>query len=214
MSGGIRVPHTHHVLLQLLTAAGVLALLTLVPGPDMAVVTRRALVAGRADALRAAAGVVLGLMVWGSLAVLGLTALLAASPAAYTVVKTLGVLYLLWLGLQALRARGHGTEVAEVPLRGRPLLTGLTTNLLNPKIAVFYTALLPTLAPPSLPGGWALAVLVLVHGALTLAWLGACAHVLARTRAVAGRPALRRALDRVTGVALLAFAVRLAASSA
>jgi threonine/homoserine/homoserine lactone efflux protein len=117
MSGGVRAPHTHHVLLQLLTAAGVLGLLTLVPGPDMAVVTRQALVAGRADAFRAAAGVVLGLMVWGSLAVLGPTALLAASPTA-----------------------------------------------------------------------------------------GA--------RAVAERPALRRALDRVTGVVLVAFAVRLAAFQA
>jgi threonine/homoserine/homoserine lactone efflux protein len=136
---------------QLLAAAGVLALLTLVPGPDLAVVTRRAVADGRRGGIRAAAGVMSGLLIWGSLAVLGLTALLAASPRTYLVVKLAGVVYLTFLGVQALRRRERPDVPVGAPVaRRRPFLTGLVTNLLNPKIAVFYTALLPTLAPASL----------------------------------------------------------------
>lgn len=206
--------HTGRVLIHLLAATGVLALLTVVPGPDMAVVTRRALVGGRSDALRAAVGVVTGLLVWGSLAVLGLTALIAASPTAYLVVKVLGVAYLAFLGLQALRRNGDEEEGAAPSPKGRkPFLTGLSTNLVNPKIAVFYAAVLPTLAPPSLGAPWGLATLVLVHAALTLAWLSGYAHLLTRARTIVDRPQVRRALDRVTGVVLVGFAVRLAAEA-
>ncbi|MER7332870.1 MULTISPECIES: LysE family translocator [unclassified Micromonospora] len=202
------------MVLHLLAAAGVLGLLTLVPGPDMAVVTRRALVGGRSEALRAGVGVVCGLLVWGSLAVLGLTALLTASPGAYLVVKVVGVAYLLFLGFQALRRGKDDSAVASAaPTKGRPFLTGLATNLLNPKIAVFYTALLPTLAPPSL-GAWGLGALVLIHAVLTLGWLSGYAYALNRARALLERPRVRRALDRVTGVVLIAFAVRLATERA
>lgn len=199
------------MLVHLLAAAGVLALLTIVPGPDMAVVTRRALVDGRGDAVRAAGGIVCGLLVWGTLAVLGLTALLAASPTGYLVVKTLGAGYLLLLAFQALR--GHETEngrVQTAPVNAEPFLTGLAGNLLNPKIAVFYTALLPTLSPPSLHGAWGLVTLVLIHAVLSFSWLTGYAYALTRARAVFERPRVRRTLDRVTGVVLVAFAVRLA----
>lgn len=204
------------MLSHLLVATGVLALLTVLPGPDMAVITRAALAGGRQAATRAAAGIVTGLLVWGSLAVLGLTALLTASPRAYLVVKVLAVLYLLYLGVQAFRTQhapvaGIDVELTPPPstTARAPFLTGLTTDLLNPKIAVFYTAMLPTLAPPSLPGARGLAVLVVIHVALTFAWQVGYAHLLTRARHVVGRPAVRRALDRVTGVALIGFAVRL-----
>ena len=210
---------------HLLIATGVLALLTVLPGPDMAVITRTALVGGRRAATRAAAGIVTGLLVWGSLAVLGLTALLTASPRAYLVVKVLAVLYLLVLGVQAFRTRqpplaAGGPDVADPDVRASqpgaraPFLTGLTTDLLNPKIAVFYTAMLPTLAPPSIPGAPGLALLVVIHVTLTFAWQVGYAHLLTRARHVIGRPAVRRALDRVTGVALIGFAVRLATEHA
>lgn len=207
------------MLSHLLVATGVLALLTVLPGPDMAVITRAALVGGREAATRAAAGIVTGLLVWGTLAVLGLTALLTASPRAYLVVKVLAVLYLLYLGVQAFRTR-HAAVTGELELTQpsatarAPFLTGLTTDLLNPKIAVFYTAMLPTLAPPSMPGARGLAVLVVIHVALTFAWQVGYAHLLTRARHVVGRPAVRRALDRITGVALIGFAVRLATDHA
>ena len=197
------------MLLQFLAAAGVLGLLTLAPGPDMAVVTRRSVVGGRRDALRAAMGVVCGLLVWGSLALLGLTALLTAFPKAYLFIKVVGVGYLVFLGVQALRgSEDHSTTAAAAPVRGRPFLTGLATNLLNPKIAIFYAALLPTLAPPA-SGAWGLGALVLIHAALGLIWLSGYAYALDRASAVLQRPRVRRTIDRLTGIVLLGFAIRL-----
>ncbi len=102
---------------------------------------------------------------------LGLTAVLTASPTAYLVLKVVGVGYLIFLGMQALRnGEYHRPAAMATPGRGRPFITGLPTILLNAKIAVFYAALLPTLAPTA-SGAWGLGMLVLIHAGLTLAWL-------------------------------------------
>ncbi|GAB2834482.1 LysE family translocator [Streptomyces daliensis] len=207
---------------QLFAAAGVLALLTLVPGPDMAVVTRRSLTSGPADGYRTAGGIVAGLLVWGVLAVVGLAAVLAASAVAYTVVKVLGVLYLLYLGIQALWNSRRSAPAAPVSeeapsLRsggGSAWRTGLTSNLLNPKIAVFYTGLLPSLAPSDLSVPLGLAILVALHLVMTMAWLSGYVYLVSRARSVFERPRVRRAMDRVTGVVLIAFGVRLATEGA
>ncbi|SDK33541.1 LysE family translocator [Streptomyces indicus] len=203
---------------QLLAATGVLAVLTMVPGPDMAVVTRRSLVSGWRDGLRTVGGITAGLLVWGALAVVGLAAVLAASATAYTIVKLAGAVYLGYLGVQALlqSRRGRSTTdpaaVNSPAPAGNPWRTGLVSNLFNPKIAVFYTGLLPTLAPAGLPPHLGMALLVLVHAALTLTWLGGYVLVLAKARAFFERPAVRRAMDRVTGVVLIGFGIKVAAS--
>ncbi|KOG46842.1 LysE family translocator [Streptomyces decoyicus] len=201
---------------QTAMAAGVLALLTVVPGPDMAVVTKRAIASGRAEALRTAAGITTGLLVWGAFTVVGLAAILAASAEAYFVVKVLGAAYLGFLGLQALWQSRRCAPRAAGPTAtgsGRAYLTGLITNVLNPKIAVFYTGLLPTLAPEDLPSAAGMGLLVLLHAALTLTWLGSYACLVSRARSVFERPRVRRLLDRVTGVVLIGFGVRVAAEA-
>ncbi|MDI3402551.1 LysE family translocator [Streptomyces cavernicola] len=199
---------------QLLAATGVLAVLTMVPGPDMAVVTKRALASGWRDGLRTVGGIAAGLLVWGALTVVGLAAVLAASTTAYTVVKLVGAVYLGFLGVQALlqarRSRSTPSE-ASAPA-GNPWRTGLVSNVFNPKIAVFYTGLLPTLAPTGLAPHFGMTLLVLVHAALTLVWLGGYVLVLAKARAFFERPAVRRAMDRVTGVVLIGFGVKVATS--
>ncbi|MFD8287471.1 LysE family translocator, partial [Streptomyces lavendulae] len=147
------------MLTQLAAATGVLALLTLVPGPDMAIVTRRAVSRGRADGLRTVGGIAAGLLLWGALTVAGLAALLAASAEVYLVVKLAGAAYLCFLGVQSLRRPGGGPEGDPEGAgsgagsggngssgSGSAWRTGLVSNALNPKIAVFYTGLLPTLA--------------------------------------------------------------------
>ncbi|TDC41454.1 LysE family translocator [Micromonospora sp. KC213] len=202
--------------MQTAIAVGVLGLLTVVPGPDMAVVTKRAIASGRAAALRTAAGITTGLLVWGVFTVVGLAAILAASAEAYFVVKILGAAYLVFLGVQALwqsRRPAPRTAGSTATPSARAYLTGLTTNLLNPKIAVFYTGLLPTLAPPELPTPTGLGLLVLLHAALTLTWLGFYAYLVSRARSVFERPRVRRLLDRVTGVVLVGFGVRVAAEA-
>ncbi len=201
------------MLVQFLAAAGVLAVLTVVPGPDMAVTTKRAIASGRQDGLRTVGGITAGLLVWGVLTVAGLAAVLAASAVAYTVVKLAGAAYLVFLGVQALwqsRRGGSGAlPVAGPAATGSPWRTGLVSNVLNPKIAVFYTGLLPTLAPAGLAPQAGMALLVLVHAVLTFVWLGGYV-LLATARAFFERPAVRRALDRVTGVVLVGFGVKVA----
>ncbi|MCZ0997515.1 LysE family translocator [Streptomyces mirabilis] len=205
------------MLTHFMAAIGVLGLLTIVPGPDMAVVTRRALVAGQRDALRTVGGIATGLMIWGALTAAGLAAVLAASPAAYLAVKLLGAGYLVFLGGQALwqhrRSASAGRADAGPASVGGPWRTGLVSNVLNPKIAVFYTGLLPTLAPPQLPATWAMTLLVLMHTLLTLAWLGGYVLLLSKAGQALHRPRIRRALGRTTGVALIGFGLVVASAS-
>lgn len=190
-----------------------LALLTVLPGPDVAVVTRVALSRGRSAAFRTSLGIVCGLAVWGVLTVAGLAAVLAASAEAYTVVRVAGALYLVALGVVTLvRRTPAGEHVTAPPTRGA-WRTGFVSNMLNPKIALFYTGVLPGLVPTDadVPHALLLASLVLVHVVVTLAWLAAYAAMVDRAARVVRRPSVRRALDRVTGVVLVAFGLRVAA---
>ncbi|MFJ8083129.1 LysE family translocator [Streptomyces sp. NPDC096205] len=205
------------MLTHLVAALGVLGLLTIVPGPDMAVVTRRALMAGPGDALRTVAGIATGLLLWGALTVAGLASVLAASPGAYLAVKLIGAGYLVFLGAQALwqnRSAAQAPADSDArPTTGSPWRTGLVGNVLNPKIAVFYTGLLPTLAPPRLPAALAMTLLVLLHAVLTLAWLSGYVLLLARAGHVLRHPRTRRALGRTTGVVLIGFGLMVATSA-
>lgn len=203
------------MLTHFMAAIGVLGLLTIVPGPDMAVVTRRALVAGPGDGLRTVGGIATGLLLWGALTVAGLAAVLAASSAVYLAVKLLGAGYLVFLGAQALwRHRSAAPAVTtESDPAGSPWRTGLVSNVLNPKIAVFYTGLLPTLAPPGLPTDWALTLLVLLHTTLTLAWLGGYVLLLSKAGPVLQQPRIQRVLGRTTGVTLVGLGLVVATAS-
>jgi threonine/homoserine/homoserine lactone efflux protein len=199
-----------------LDACLLLALLVMVPGPDFAVVARFAVAGRSGDGRRAAYGVVLGLLGWGLATALGLAALLAASAALFDVVRLLGAVYLLALGLLLLvRSAGGEAASAEGPAGSdaRPFRTGLTTNLLNPKIAVFYTAVLPSLVPGGVAAAPWLALLVLTHVALSFLWLAASATLLSRGRSRLGRPPVRRALEGATGAVLVGFGLELARSS-
>lgn len=205
------------MLTHLAAALGVLAVLTVVPGPDMAVVTRRAVLVGPGDALRTVAGIATGLLVWGALTVVGLAAVLAASPAGYLTMRLLGAGYLVFLGAQALwqhrRSAPAPAHAGTRPATGAPWRTGLVSNVLNPKIAVFYTGLLPTLAPPHMPTAWAMTLLVLLHTALTVAWLGSYVCLLSKAGRVLEKPRVRRALGRTTGAVLIGFGVWVATAS-
>ncbi|OIJ85726.1 LysE family translocator [Streptomyces monashensis] len=205
------------MLTHLAAAVGVLALLTIVPGPDMAVVTRRALTSGTGDALRTAGGTAAGLLLWGALTVAGLAAVLAGSPNAYLAVRLLGAGYLVFLGAQSLWQHRRGATVPTrtgTPARdGNPRRTGLVSNALNPEIAVFYTGLLPAPAPPRLPTAWAMTLLVLLHIGLTLIWLAGYVLLLAKAGLLLHTPRVRRALGRVTGVVLIGFGLVVATTA-
>ncbi|MEU9499829.1 LysE family translocator [Streptomyces sp. NPDC048196] len=213
------------MLTSLLGFTLVATLLTISPGPDFAVVLRTALGSGRRAALCSALGIAAGCFVWGLAGAVGLTAMLAASRTAYDVLRVAGALYLMWLGIQALRSarriRTAGASGAEVPAAGREapgdgagarpvtplraLRTGLLTNVLNPKVGVVYMSLLPQFIPHGAPVIATTLLLVAVHAALGVLWLGGIAFAVHRARAVFQRPRIRRRLDQATGGVLLAL---------
>lgn len=199
------------MLLSFLAAVGALTLLTMLPGPDVAVVTRIALSRGRAAAFRTTLGIVTGLTLWGLLTVAGLTAILEASATAYTAVKLAGGAYLCWLGVRAILTAGREHEVPRRRDRSA-FRTGFVSNVLNVKIAAFYTGVLPQLVPDGAPHAATLAALVAAHVAVTVAWLAIYAALVTRAAEALRRPRVRRALDRVTGVVLLGFGTRVATS--
>jgi threonine/homoserine/homoserine lactone efflux protein len=188
-----------HVLPFLVVAV----IVVVTPGVDMALVTKNALVHGRRAALATAFGVNVGIALWTLAAALGIAAVVRASAEAFDVVKFAGAVYLVYLGIQSLRRRERGAVARR---RMSPFRQGLISNALNPKIAVFFTSLLPQFGH-SLP---ALLVLGAIFNAIGVVWLTVYALAAARGRAALQRPRVRAALDYVSGVVLVGLGVRLA----
>ena len=196
---------------------GVVVLVIVTPGPDTALTIRNTLLGGRAAGLATAAGVAAGQAVWALAAAVGIAALVQASQPAFTALRLVGAAYLVFLGLQSLVAavRGHRRAALDVAARAaglRPavaLRQGLLSNLANPKMAAFFTSLLPqfVVGPSFAP----LFALGLVLCGLTLVWLAAYAVAVARAGDLLRRPLVRRAIDAVTGAVLVALGLRVAA---
>ena len=186
--------------------------LIVVPGPDMALVTRNALLFGRGAALATSLGVCTGLLVWTVASALGVAAVIHASAIAFSVLKLAGGAYLIWLGIEALRAAGPGCRAPpRRPIDGaRGFRQGLTSNLANPKIAVLFTSLLPQFVAPGRAAARAVPRARRPLRRDDAAWLCAYAVAAARASGILQRPSVRRALDRLTGVVLIALGLRLA----
>jgi threonine/homoserine/homoserine lactone efflux protein len=196
---------------QLASFLAVSALVIVAPGPDMALVARNALVAGTRGGILTSLGAVTGLVIWTLAASAGVAALLRASEPAFLALKVVGATYLVFLGVQALRAAWRRDESTGPPrTRTRRFYRqGLVSNLGNPKIAVFFTSFLPQFAPSG-SSFFALLALGLIFCSITLAWLVGYGVVVARAGDVLRRPRVRRALEGFTGAVLIAFGVRLA----
>jgi threonine/homoserine/homoserine lactone efflux protein len=193
----------------------VAALLTVTPGADMAMVTRVAVTRGFAPATRTVLGIASGCLVWALASAAGLAALIAASATAYNVLKLVGAAYLTFLGIQAILTSLRRGQAVAAPVEravGSPYRMGLFTNLLNPKLAVFYTSFLPQFIAPGEPVLLKSFALASIHAALGIVWLCFYARTLVAAGRVLSRPAVRRTLDRITGTALVAMGIRLAAT--
>ena len=194
----------------------VVALLTITPGVDTALVLRSAAVAGRARAWGAIIGIGTGCLAWGVLTAVGVSALLAASQVAYTIVRLAGAAYLVYLGGKLLwpAIRGHvGTAAVTTGVSdtfGAGWRQGLFTNLLNPKVGAFYLAILPQFIPPDAPHvTWGLA-LAGVHDLEGIIWLGMVLMLARSLRTWLERPRVVRGIDAVVGTVIAAFGLRLA----
>jgi threonine/homoserine/homoserine lactone efflux protein len=177
------------------------------PGPDTALTIKSSLAGGRRSGILTAAGVASGQACWTVAASAGLAALLVASEPAFVALKLAGAAYLVFLGAQALVAAVRGQRHSAARARGgSSFRQGLLSNLANPKMAVFFTSLLPQSGSTF----WTLLGLGLLFAAMTLAWLTAYAVVVSKAGDLLRRSAIRRVLDAVSGAVLVALGLRLA----
>ena len=187
-------------------------LIVLLPGPDTLVVLRNLLRGGRGAAIRTVLGVLTGLAVWVVTAALGLSAVLRASHDAYLALRIAGAAYLIWLGVQSLRSRGAVAD--EAPTRRRGLIgtgypAGLATDLLNPKVGVFFVTFLPSFVPRGYPVGWVTLLLGGVYVGLTALYFAVLIAVSRPVTRWLSTRHIRRRMDRLTGLVLLGFGLRL-----
>lgn len=200
----------------------VAGLLTLVPGLDTALVLRSSLTSTRPYAWATALGVVTGAMTWGIAAAVGISALLTASELAYRVLTIGGAGYMLWLGAFMIRKSfrgGFGLDPADGAAivvsspSWRAWLLGAGTNLLNPKVGVFYIATIPQFLPagasPLLMG----AALAGVHCVLSMVWFSVLILGGGYARRWLGNPRALRVADRLTGLVLIGFGGKLLTDS-
>ena len=213
-------------------------LLILAPGPDSMLVMRNTMRGGRRSGLITACGTVSGLTVWAVAAALGLTALLRVSHVGYDVLRFAGAAYLIWLGAGSLglirrrrRGAGHAEPAAAGPAdagpadagpaavgqpapvpatRVRAYFNGLLSNLFNPKISVFFMAFLPAFIPAHAAATQFSLVLGLWFIVETGLWLAIVAWLADRGARWLRRTAVQRWLERVTGIVLIGFGIRLA----
>ena len=194
-----------------LTFAVVAVLVSLVPGPAVIAVVSSSLRGGFRASLAANAGVLIGDAVFVAAAAGGLGAVLVASHGVFIAVKWLGIAYLAYLGVRALLDRGRAFALDDDGAERRAFRLGLATQLSNPKVILFFGALLPQFVDPSRPAAVQFALLgatFIVSDALVFAAYGALAH---RARVLLKSPRAARVTSRVTGVAMIGAAARLAA---
>lgn len=198
------------MLTVLLAFAAAAALVVLLPGPDSLLVLRAAVARGPRHALSTGAGVVAGLVLWVSAAVLGLSAVLRASETAYTALKLAGAAYLIWLGVQALLRSRRGESPPARARGGTGFTAGLITNVLNPKIGVFFITFLPGFVPAGSPVAATSLLLGGIYIVETVVYFAVLVALVGRAARWLARPGVRRGLDRAAAVVFLGFGVRLA----
>jgi threonine/homoserine/homoserine lactone efflux protein len=195
---------------------GVSLLLAITPGPDMALVTRNALVHGRRGVVMTNIGLSCGLAVWTAATAFGVAALLQTSSTLYSILKLAGAAYLTYLGVRTLLAsRGRPHPLLEAgpapPMRRLGLWRqGFLSASLNPKLGVFFVTFLPQFVDTgraALPQLLLLGVTFMVIGII---WMTAYGLTVTRLRAVITSPRVRRWMERTTGTVLLGFGARLA----
>lgn len=184
-------------------------LLSLLPGPATALVVRSAAVHGRREAFHTVLGNSTGILFWAVASVLGISALVAASEAAFASLKVVGAVVLVWLGVQAIRG-GKAARDERPGIARSPFAQGLMTSGANPKLAVFFIALLPQFVPsgaPVLPWTLAMAAILIC---VDLVYFSALAWVVSRARHAIVGSRLARRIEQLTGAVMIGLGVRVA----
>lgn len=203
---------------QVVAFTVIAGLLTITPGADTVLVIRNVMARGRRAGLLTTVGACCGLFVHAALSALGLSLILVNSALAFEIVKMIGATYLVWLGVQSLRHAFRGqhrasgdADLPARPARGRQsFLEGFASNVLNPKVAVFYLAFLPQFMSP---GDWVFGKsmrLAGIHWVEGVLWLSIVTLFTSRLRSWITRPRVTRAIGATTGAVMILLGVRLA----
>lgn len=205
---------------QVLAFTGIAAILTLTPGADTMLVMRSVVARGQRAGLLTTVGICSGLFFHATLSALGLSLILVRSATAFEIVKLIGAFYLIYLGGQSLwqafrhgvrkLSTNEGTVTKQKKEWWQSFLEGLLTNVLNPKVAIFYLAFLPQFISPSDPVLAKSLLLAGIHFMLGIAWLSLVTMFLGRVRGFLIRPRVQRTIEATTGAVLIAFGARLA----
>ena len=206
---------------QVLAFTAIAAILTVTPGADTLLVIRSVLLRGQKAGLLTTLGICSGLFFHATLSALGLSLILVRSAAAFEGLKLVGACYLIFLGGQSLwRAFRHHTgrldgesasaDAVQRKKAWRSFCEGLLTNVLNPKVAIFYLAFLPQFINYGEPVLGKSMLLAGIHFTLGAAWLSLVIVFLGRMRGLLSRPSIQRGIEATAGAILIAFGVRLA----
>ncbi|WP_111497834.1 MULTISPECIES: LysE family translocator [Marinobacter] len=198
-----------------------ISLLTVTPGVDTLVVMRNTARGGLRDGVVSSLGICSGLFVHATLSAVGISLILLQTAWAFTGLKWLGALYLVWLGLmslrQAWRASGSGSPMPRVESVGeggyrpmRSLREGVLSNVLNPKTALFYMAFLPQFIDPAGAAFTQSILLAAVHFVIAMVWQTLVAVMIVRSRRWGAKPRLKRLLHGLTGGVFVALGAKLA----
>ena len=201
----------HSIVVLLIAYTVAATLLTITPGLDTALVVRTATAEGPRRGVWAGLGIVTGCLIWTVIVAAGLGAVLVASQLAYTVLRWAGAVYLLYVGIRLLR--NPRTGFVEEPGRqrrgGSAFARGALTNLLNPKVGVFYVTLLPQFVPAGAPIVLFSMLLAAIHAFQGIVWPASISYAVRFFSGWFRRPRVTKSIDRVTGTLLAGFGVEL-----
>ena len=203
---------------QMLVFLSIAAVLTITPGADMALVTRNVFSRGRTSAYCTVAGIVLGCLTYATLSALGLAVVLSRSAAVFNAVKFVGAVYLIYIGAMSLRSairKKPESQPAAVDVQSneplmRSFTEGLFTNLLNPKVGLFYLTFLPQFIAPGEPVFEKSLLLAGIHAAMGIVWFIIFISLLNAAGGLFSRSSVRRKLEALTGGLLISFGLKLA----
>jgi len=201
--------------LDLWTFLIAITLLTMTPGADTMIVIRNTLRGGAKDGLVSSLGICSGLFVHATLSAIGISAILLYSAAAFTVLKTLGALYLLWLGFNSLKSFWHTKKMHQKAVEQKPfsfrisLQEGFLSNVLNPKAVVFYMAFLPQFISHEHSALAQSLFLALIHFTIAMIWLGLLIYTIVSANNFITKKSVRQSLDAISGIVMIALGIRL-----
>jgi len=201
--------------LDLWTFLIAITLLTMTPGADTMIVIRNTLRGGAKDGLVSSLGICSGLFVHATLSAVGISAILLYSATAFTFLKTLGALYLLWLGFSSLKSFWNAKKVHQTPVAQKPfcflvsLQEGFLSNVLNPKAVIFYMAFLPQFISHEHSALLQSLFLALLHFSIATLWQAILIYTIVSANGFITRKSVRQSLDAVSGIVMIGLGIRL-----